>query len=273
VSWLLFLADNPSLQSAMLLAGRLRIGQVARRLWRSFPALAHMAVPAAQAARISRSFETTVGTPPVEISSPSAPSAPVVQFVETLNQEYRVRPDGQIEVKECHLCNKRNKDKPDNCWKLMVHTNGSYHCFRCAESGSFELLQAKMNAPVSKRTQVKPSPVISLSASADGQSRGKYEITQRAVEYVLPDQREYGQLHADLFAHTEADPGNIHEHITVGSTNTQRRNDAASVLKYLYNVRCISPAILRKYQVGIAKQQFLNDTGALAYFVAISSSF
>jgi hypothetical protein len=44
---------------------------------------------------------------------------------------------GFVEVRECHLCNKQNKNKPDNIWKLGIRANGSYHCFRCSDSGNW----------------------------------------------------------------------------------------------------------------------------------------
>ena len=47
----------------------------------------------------------------------------------------------RLEFKVCNLCDKDNKDKADNLWKLWLNADGSYHCFRCAEHGSFNRLK------------------------------------------------------------------------------------------------------------------------------------
>ncbi len=47
----------------------------------------------------------------------------------------------RLEFKVCNLCDKDNKEKADNLWKLWLNSDGSYHCFRCAEHGTFNRLK------------------------------------------------------------------------------------------------------------------------------------
>lgn len=65
------------------------------------------------------------------------------EIIGRMNTQSRTLPDGQIEVKECSLCDKPNKSKADNLWKLKVRTDGSFYCFRCSYGGNwFQLKKA-----------------------------------------------------------------------------------------------------------------------------------
>lgn len=67
-------------------------------------------------------------------------------LVSVMKSEFRTN-GSHIEVKQCNLCSKGNRSKLDNLWKLYINPNGSYHCFRCSEGGSwFNLKQRVLGA-------------------------------------------------------------------------------------------------------------------------------
>ena len=65
------------------------------------------------------------------------------KVISTMNSEYRKCHDG-LEFKVCGLCNKGNKTKSDNIWKLRVNANGSFYCFRCQTGGTWFTLKKQL---------------------------------------------------------------------------------------------------------------------------------
>jgi hypothetical protein len=87
----------------------------------------------------------------------------VKQLVEAMDTEYRTAGD-RVEVKHCRLCSKGNQSKPDNCWKLYINGNGSFHCFRCSTGGSWYQLKNKVYG--TKDMSILPKEVESGSENA-----------------------------------------------------------------------------------------------------------
>ena len=77
--------------------------------------------------------------------------------LENMSSRYR-RANGHYEVQVCNLCDKGNKQKEDNLWKLYVHDDGRYHCFRCSKGGSwFDLKRRVANGEVMNSSNIKIS--------------------------------------------------------------------------------------------------------------------
>lgn len=67
----------------------------------------------------------------------------IQSVLEAMQSRHR-RADGHYEVQICNLCDKGNKQKEDNMWKLYVNDDGSYRCFRCSKGGSWFDLKRKV---------------------------------------------------------------------------------------------------------------------------------
>jgi hypothetical protein len=65
--------------------------------------------------------------------------------LEQMETRYRKSNDG-YELQVCNFCNKGNKHKESNMWKLKVNCDGSYHCFRCSVHGTWFDLKRRLNS-------------------------------------------------------------------------------------------------------------------------------
>ncbi len=175
------------------------------------------------------------------------------------NTSCRAKPNGDIEVKECHLCSKGNKSKMDNLWKLNIRSNGTYYCFRCSCGGTYPELKTKvaeLGGSISLSSSNESPKIMeapSLKVEAPVQEKKSDKI-------VLPDQYRAYQYHLNLFP-----PAGVLSETT--KSMAQHRN---RVKNYLNEVRGLHDDILKKYLVGFGVQQFLNDENKWIDHVCVS---
>eukprot|EP01039_Chlorochromonas_danica_P005868 gene5868-6461_t len=158
------------------------------------------------------------------------PSEEIMTVINAMKTDHRQRENGCLEVKQCNLCSKGNKDKADNLWKLNVRPDGSYYCYRCAIGGGFQDLRQKFS-----------------SEEENAQSKKK----------TYPNQVLTHQYHLNLFPPT-----------TSTSTTTSEELEAAK--NYVNTIRGLNDEILRKYLVGYTIQQYLDDEGEWKDHVCIT---
>ena len=60
-------------------------------------------------------------------------------IITNLKSDVRQNKDGEILVKCCRLCDKKNKMAEGNLWKLVIRNNASFYCYRCAFGGKHPL--------------------------------------------------------------------------------------------------------------------------------------
>lgn len=154
-----------------------------------------------------------------------------------MNSESSKQANGDICVRECSLCDKGNKSKPDNQWKLIVRPDGSYYCYRCSLSGSWNTLQKLVSGDkVSIRSiESEDSPKVSNVFPNQAQA---YAYTKM----LFPDDE------------TSAPP-------TQQTQDNQQPRSVAEVRRYLVEERGLSRGILMQYGVGYGTQKFLNAAG------------
>eukprot|EP00981_Chlorochromonas_danica_P015560 scaffold13271_cov179-Ochromonas_danica.AAC.3 len=203
-----------------------------------------------------------------------------------MKTDHRQRENGCLEVKQCNLCSKGNKDKADNLWKLNVRPDGSYYCYRCAIGGGFQDLRQKVNrvllAAGSHGITSSSSSTTSSGGSgstanvAVGETNSRqYQPQQQQQQTVLlsefsseeenaqskkktyPNQVLTHQYHLNLFPPT-----------TSTSTTTSEELEAAK--NYVNTIRGLNDEILRKYLVGYTIQQYLDDEGEWKDHVCIT---
>jgi hypothetical protein len=128
--------------------------------------------------------------------------------LEDMQTRYR-RGNGFFEVQVCNFCDKGNKHKESNMWKLIVNNDGSYHCYRCSIHGSWFDLKKK------------------VSVSCRGESPNSFELSERkSSATTLPDQDE-------MISHSK-------------SLFSKDNDDAKTALAYLTTVRALSKPIILK---------------------------
>lgn len=184
-----------------------------------------------------------------------------------------------IEVRECHLCSKGNKSKPDNLWKLCVFSNGGYHCFRCAESGNWSQFTTKANevkvyTPINDHDddiivnvqQSSPTQTavtnhsegsnedVKIISKPNNHSSFSEEFQETLQNYVFPHQEQYHNYHTNLF------PPEKEYRRTDYIKQLQKERDR--VKHYLHESRKLNDIVLRRYLIGFTKQSFLNDDNA-----------
>jgi twinkle protein len=165
--------------------------------------------------------------------------------------DIRSTSDGAFEVKECHLCLKGNKSKIDNVWKLKIHKEGSYHCFRCAQHGSwFDLKRIALGTPESSYA-FDPSYALGNNGSngdmEDGVSR--QSSSQVLPQVVIPNQKDAFRYHRNLFSNLKI----IDEDALFGYKRVEE------AYKYIENKRGISLETCRTFDIGLSVQQFPCD--------------
>jgi twinkle protein len=162
----------------------------------------------------------------------SAPAAEMQRVLEALPSRHR-RSSGKYEVQICDFCDKGNKRKESNQWKLCINDDGSYHCFRCAVHGSwFDLKRLVLGSPG-------PGPGSNHYSTANKEIRVEAVEVNQVVPGVLPDQGK-------AFAHTKR--------LFAAECDTSKET-----LDYLTTVRGLSLMTLQRYGVGCATMDFLSD--------------
>lgn len=59
--------------------------------------------------------------------------------------DYRLKDNGELFVKTCFgPCERGNKGKADNAWKLTIRKDGSFYCFRCGDKGNWYQLKQRL---------------------------------------------------------------------------------------------------------------------------------
>ena len=169
----------------------------------------------------------------------------LVQVLSKFGTDIRENPDGRYELKECKLCTKGNRDKPDNLWKLSVWPTGSYNCFRCSCSGNWNDLKLKADNILESDHNHTAVNIYKVNGGSHGNSNGN-NIPKAIKPYNIPTQTLSYKAYYNLFPNnqiiTEIDQINHNK-----------------VKEYLNNVRGINDDILSKYKVGYTTQQFLNN--------------
>lgn len=185
----------------------------------------------------------------------------ILSLLKTMETETRQKSaSGPYEVKECKLCNKKNRSMPDNIWKLNVRQNGSYHCYRCDQKGSWFDLKRKAGEKfiyTSVSDNLDVDSIVAPTAATNKTSilkPGKSKIGTAGSEdeekkYLFPSQKQMTDNHYSLFPSCD-EKGTEH-------ADTPARR--AAVKTYLNDVRGLNDEILAKYGVGLATQQFLGS--------------
>ena len=164
-------------------------------------------------------------------------------LVSVMKSEFRTN-GSHIEVKQCTLCSKGNRSKPDNLWKLYINPNGSYHCFRCSQGGSWFNLK--------QRVLGDPGPLFA-----------PIETDECREEVQLPDQQSaflHTKVSFHLFMYSFLNFCNhLFYFLCQVLFGVNPLPYAAEVLNYLLDVRQLDKKVLQRYGVGCSSQSFMND--------------
>ena len=154
----------------------------------------------------------------------SAPPLEVQEVLEQLPSRHR-RNNGKYEVQICNFCDKGNKHKESNQWKLCINDDGSYHCFRCSMHGSWFNLKRKV---------------------LGSKSHGYYSPPQQVEIYTNTETGKNTPDQGKAFAHTK-------------QLFAQRCDTSKAVLNYLVTVRGLDLNVIQRYGVGCATKSFQNN--------------
>ena len=184
--------------------------------------------------------------------------AEIIKLVDDMKTVYRQKDENSpIEVKECRLCDKKNKSAPDNLWKLNIRPDGSYNCYRCegakgswfdlkrkaAEKCGYTSLQDGLNEKISSSgTGTKAKKAVALSE-------------ENSKKFSLPSQTETSKHHHSLYP----------RELTPASEALEANR--ATVKEYLNTQRGLNDEVLQRYGVGFAVQQYLGDDQLKAEWV------
>lgn len=206
------------------------------------------------------------------------PVEQVRKVLKSLDSDIRPVPDGKYEVKVCKLCSKGNKDAPDNLWKLLINRDGSYHCYRCAEHGTFKGLKDRLMIPSEPK-------ILSSSKLSDDKLYGNSNTNNKLDEdpslsivtlagaakasasYQPMDQKLAHSFTKNLFADMDNNDAPITDTVDCSSSpignETQHQISIAErarmVRHYLQHERKLSLAICERYGVGVSVQKFPNS--------------
>ena len=151
------------------------------------------------------------------------------EALDSMETRYRSSSSG-YEVQVCNFCEKGNKNKESNMWKLKVNLDGSYHCYRCSIHGTYFDLKKKIgNCQSDNFSSSSSSSTFSSTSLLSSNSTIKDDLndTQEVKKYKIPDQ-EVMLSHARQIL-VKTDP------------------DAITAMKYLTETRKISKPIILKY--------------------------
>lgn len=177
------------------------------------------------------------------------------RVISSMNTEIREGTDGKIEIKECKMCPKGNKSKPDNLWKLLVRKDGSYYCYRCSKGGSWFDLKKKA---FTDSDSLDESPITStvkdiISGADDDCSSANSSLltsvsSSNSKSSALPDQEISRGFSRRLFPYL----GELDSAI-------ESDEDVRKTRDYLLSVRGLDKDIIMRYGVGVSSQKFPSD--------------
>ena len=136
---------------------------------------------------------------------------------------------------------------------LRVHRDGSYHCFRCSQHGTwFELKQRVLGSALpirdpSQLTEVLPGNFF--LNEGDGERGSSFGSKNEAI--VLPDQRLAFSYHLNLFPIDSGDPPRSGSNALIKKAH----QEAYSFIEK----RGLSLEVCRKFGVGLTVQEFPAD--------------
>ena len=156
----------------------------------------------------------------------TVPAAEMEHVLEQLPSRHR-RNNGKYEVQICNFCDKGNKRKESNQWKLCINDDGSYHCFRCAQHGSW--FNLKQKALGTQGGVYSPQREVRIEANE----------VRHQTEGAIPDQ-------SIAFAYTKA-------------LFAQKCDASKKALDYLTTKRGLDISILQRYGVGCTTKSFQNN--------------
>lgn len=185
----------------------------------------------------------------------------LVNTLKKFGTDIREKPDGQFELRECKLCHKKNRDKPDNLYKLNVWPSGSFNCFRCSSSGNWIELKQKAEQYFSgvlpdQEEGVKVFKVRGAVTPSTPKESGA------PITYVIPNQAISYKPYSNLFP-------------SESRLNARKESDVdlahrQQVRTHLNSVRGLNDEVLQKYGVGYTVLDFLSGENVWEPKVCIS---
>eukprot|EP00598_Pedospumella_elongata_P004671 CAMPEP_0184971394 /NCGR_PEP_ID=MMETSP1098-20130426/3645_1 /TAXON_ID=89044 /ORGANISM="Spumella elongata, Strain CCAP 955/1" /LENGTH=285 /DNA_ID=CAMNT_0027493511 /DNA_START=63 /DNA_END=916 /DNA_ORIENTATION=+ len=188
----------------------------------------------------------------------TVPKDVLIDTLKKFNTDIREKPDGMFEIRECKLCHKKNRDKPDNLYKLCVWPTGSYNCFRCSSSGNFYDLKdrAEMLVEESPTEDVKIYKVSGSAAAVVPKEAGQ------PPTYIIPNQHISYKPYRQLFPTVEQ--------LCARKESLTDLEQRRQVRHYLNHVRGLNDEVLQKYGVGLSVLDFLSNENEWEPKVCIS---
>lgn len=214
----------------------------------------------------------------------------VLQEMDTEIRENSNSGNGKIvEVKECKLCIKSNKNKLDNLWKLFVRCDGSYYCYRCSQGGSWFDLKSRVREPREynslanaksrggKSNEYRSSNQVNstsnysnnsisksqfgfISAMVNGKSSSGYTSNGvRANEDDDLSSDDHTTSKRNL-VFPDQNLAKLYNHslFPFNEMNGSSNVNAVAVREYLFSKRGLKKDVLVKYGVGMVMQKFLE---------------
>lgn len=183
----------------------------------------------------------------------------LLNVLKKFGTDIREKPDGQYELKECKLCSKRNRDKPDNLWKLNVWPSGSFHCFRCSSKGNWLNLKEKSISIDCEGSASQEVKVFNVGGGKAGSTAN--ENKKGKAPYVIPSQFISSKAFYSLFPEESRKP------VKETELEASRRKQ---VKDYLNTVRGLNDEVLKKYNIGYTVQQYLSNENEWVDHVCIT---
>jgi hypothetical protein len=143
--------------------------------------------------------------------------------LDDMETRYRRTSDG-FELQVCNFCDKGNKNKESNQWKLKVNGDGSYHCFRCSIHGTWFDLKKQVSSGSCKG---QGGLMMHTFGGGSGESSDQSEISSQSQKQIIIPDQEFMNSHAQQLQ-VKTDP------------------NAKLALEYLTQTRKISKPILLK---------------------------
>lgn len=191
--------------------------------------------------RLHRSFSTFVS------KHFTVDESDLRRVVDAMNTQSRVSTTSQgscLQLRECRLCDKANKSNVDNIWKLQIHKDGSYHCFRCSEHGSWFDLKKRVLGGKHISANSFSSAFTENDEDTFPENRSSTNDS-RKVSPSAADQKTFLSHTSQLFNEASSNP-----------TLAQR---AKAARDYLKDNRKLDLGICQRYGVGLGQQQFPRD--------------
>jgi twinkle protein len=186
---------------------------------------------------------------------------------------YKVRPNGQVVIKECPFCTRPHNNKITNLWTLnLKENNGAFLCFRCGSHGSwYDFVRYILGDTINFDSRRTRDAVVEGSSTED-EVRLRNERTKLVVE-------ESCKMHMDLLATIEKlEKLESQEEKSEENQNKGEKEDVdidlksgligINTLEYLVGTenntqRHLSIETLKAFKIGIGEEAFKNDEGEL----------